>query len=173
VDRAGTERTLLTNWRSDGPLITALDTLFDGVTFGDERIEYRKVQPAPDHEDARIHGPGAALTIRRFGAKMPVSRRTTGAKAFRTPDTRQMVAADVAAGMVRLLHSGIEIDDERGRRPVGPGDVAVLCRTRKQVDLVRAELSRRGRVRCLILSGCSNGSRCSLSSLLVVMGPTR
>jgi exodeoxyribonuclease V beta subunit len=144
VDRAGTERTLLTNWRSDGPLVTALDTVFDGVTFGDERIEYRRVRPAPDHEDARIYGPGAPLTIRRFGAAMPISRRMTGSKAFRTPNTREMVAADVAAGTVRLLHAGIEIDDEDGRRPIGPGDVAVLCRTRKQIDMVRTELARRG-----------------------------
>ncbi len=144
VDRAETERTLLTNWRSDGPLITALDTVFDGVTFGDERIAYRKVRPAPDHEDARIYGPGAPLTIRRFAAAMPIERRTRGAKAFRTPNARKVVAADVAAGTVRLLNSGIEIDGDDGRRPVGPGDVAVLCRTRKQVDLVRAELSRRG-----------------------------
>ncbi|MEA2023164.1 MAG: UvrD-helicase domain-containing protein [Actinomycetota bacterium] len=144
VDRAETERTLLTNWRSDGPLIKALDTVFDGVTFGDDRIEYRKVRPAPDHESARMHGPGPALTIRRFGASMPISRRMTGAKAFKTPDTREMVAADVAAGVVRLLHSAIEIDGEHGREHVGPGDVAVLCRTRKQVGLVRAELAKRG-----------------------------
>ncbi len=144
VHWADTERTLLTNWRSDGPLITALDTVFDGVTFGDERIEYRKVRPAPDHESARMHGPGPALTIRRFGASMPISRRMTGGKAFKTPDTREMVAADVAAGVVRLLHSGIEIDGDHGREHVDPGDVAVLCRTRKQVGLVRAELARRG-----------------------------
>ncbi len=144
VDRAETEHTLLTNWRSDGPLITALDTVFDGVTFGDERIEYRKVRPAPDHERARMHGPGPALTIRRFGASMPINRRMTGSRAFKTPDTREMVAADVAAGVVRLLHSKIEIDSEKGRRLVDPGDVAVLCRTRKQIDMVRKELAKRG-----------------------------
>ncbi|MEA3511568.1 MAG: UvrD-helicase domain-containing protein, partial [Actinomycetota bacterium] len=144
VDRAETERTLLTNWRSDGPLITALDTVFDGVTFGDDRIEYRKVRPASDHEEARMHGPGAALTIRRFAATMPVSRRMTGGGAFRTPDARKMVAADVAAGVVRLLHSTIEIASDEGRRSVVPGDVAVLCRTRRQIGMVRDELAKRG-----------------------------
>ena len=145
IDRAETEHTLLTNWRSDGPLITALDAVFDGVTFGDDRIAYRKVQPAPDHEDARIHGPGAPLTIRRFAPTMPIPRwGGRSNKPFNRAPAAQVVAADVAAGTVRLLHSGIEIDGEKGRRPVGPGDVAVLCRTRKQIDLVRAELSRRG-----------------------------
>ena len=40
VDGADEVRTLGTNWRSDGPLLTALDTLFTGATFGDDRIAY-------------------------------------------------------------------------------------------------------------------------------------
>src|SRR5665811_565105 len=87
VGRAETRRTLLTNWRSDGPLITALDSLLDGVTFGDERIEYRDVRPAPGNVGVRAHGPGAPLVIRRFDADMPIGRRKTGSKAFKTPDT--------------------------------------------------------------------------------------
>ncbi len=144
VDRAATQRTLLTNWRSDGPLVTALDTLLSDVTFGDERIAYREVRPAPGHAGAGIHGPGAPLVIRRFDADIGVERRKTGTRAFKTPNTRSAVAADVAAEIVRLLGSGIEIDGDDGRRAVGPGDIAVLCRTRKQIDMVRAELGARG-----------------------------
>ncbi len=144
VDRAGTQRTLLTNWRSDGPLITALDALLSGVTFGDERIAYREVRPAPGHAGAGIHGPGAALVIRRFDADIGIERRKTGARAFKTPNTRSAVAADVAAEIVRLLRSDVEIDGDDGRRAVGPGDIAVLCRTRRQIDMVRAELGARG-----------------------------
>ncbi len=144
VDRAGTQRTLLTNWRSDGPLITALDALLSGVTFGDERIAYREVRPAPGHAGTGIHGPGAALVIRRFDADIGIERRKTGARAFKTPNTRSAVAADVAAEIVRLLRSDVEIDGDDGRRAVGPGDIAVLCRTRRQIDMVRAELGARG-----------------------------
>ncbi len=146
VERAETRRTLLTNWRSDGPLITALDALFTGTTFGDTRIEYQKVEPAPAHEGSRIHGPGAPLTIRRFGASLPIQRWGGNPdKPFNRVPSVSVVAADVGAEIVRILSAGIEIEDEEtGRRPVGPGDIAVLCNTHKQIGLVRQELMLRG-----------------------------
>ncbi len=54
-----------------------------------------------------------------------------------------MVAADVAAEIVRLLTSGVTITGTDGPRPLRPDDIAVLCRTRRQVDMVRGELTRR------------------------------
>jgi exodeoxyribonuclease V beta subunit len=146
VERAETLRTLLTNWRSDGPLVTALDALFTGTTFGDDRIVYQKVQPAPEHEGTRIHGPGAPLTIRRFDAALPIPRwGGRPDKPFNRKPSVSVVADDVAAEIVCILTAGIEIDDEEdGRRPVGPGDIAVLCNTHVQIRLVRKELMLRG-----------------------------
>jgi len=145
ADGADDVRTLDVNWRSDGPLLQALDAMFGGVTFGDPRIQYRKVQPAPGHEGARIHGLGAPLLIRQFSEDIDIPRRKDGY--FRIGDARDAVAADVASQIVELLTSGVTIDDSDSlpsvARPVGPADIAVLCRTGRQVDSVRAELSKR------------------------------
>jgi exodeoxyribonuclease V beta subunit len=142
LDGADALRTLETNWRSDGPLIAGLDVLFAGATFGDDRIEYRPVRPAPDHKDARIHGAGAPLVIRRFGPDLELPTRRDGF--YLIDAARRAVAADVAAEIVRLLAGGVEIDTPEGREPLRPDQLAVLCRTRKQVDMVRAELDLRG-----------------------------
>jgi exodeoxyribonuclease V beta subunit len=134
-------RTLGTNWRSDGPLLSALDTLFAGATFGDPRIDYQPVDPAPAHAAARIDGPGAPLTIHRFGDHVEIGRKKSGK--FYIDDARQFVAADVAAEIVRSLTIGSMVEDGGTRRAVGPADIAVLCRTRAQVDLIRHELAAR------------------------------
>lgn len=134
-------RTLDVNWRSDGPLLTALDVLFEGAFFGDERIRYRKVAPPPERATSRIHGAGHPLSIRRFGENIEIKRAKDGF--FYIGECRRAVAADTAAEVVRMLAAGITIDREDGVAVLGPGDIAVLCRTRKQVDLVRDELGRR------------------------------
>jgi len=141
LDGADALRTLDTNWRSDGPLITALDALFGGATFGDDRIGYHSVRPAPDHAAARIHGAGPPLVIRRFGPDVDIPKRRDGF--YLVDPARRAVAADVAAEIVRLLDSGVTIDTDDGPQPLRPDHIAVLCRTRRQVDMVRAELTRR------------------------------
>ena len=139
---AASLRTLDTNWRSDGPLIATLDVLLEGATFGDRRIGYRSVRPADAHRAARIVGAGPPLEIRRFSSDFPLptyQRRPF----FLVNETRRAVAADVAAEVVRLLTGGVRLIEEGAERPVGPGDIAVLCRTRRQVETVREELDRR------------------------------
>ena len=144
VGNAGAHLTLDTNWRSDGSLLSALDLLLEGVTFGDERIAYRRVDPAPRHSSARIAGAGAALEIRGFSDRFELSRQRY--KSFYLVDEARMaVAEDVAGQVVRLLHSGSTVRREDGEdREIEPGDVAVLCRTGRQVDMVRDQLVRRG-----------------------------
>jgi len=141
LDGADSLRTLRTNWRSDGGLLVGLDALFDEASFGDDRIRYLPVQPALGHEHARITGIAAPLSIRRFGTGIPINKARKGV--FYINDARQMVAADVAAEIVRLLTSGVTISGPDGPRPLRPDDIAVLCRTRRQVDMVRGELTRR------------------------------
>ncbi len=140
VEGAAARRTLDINYRSDGPLVTALDTLFTGATFGDDRIAYHPVRAAPEHETARIHGV-PPLSIRRFHEDLPIPRSKAGTYYVRS--ARDMVAADTAAEVVRLLAGGVTVTEGDAGRPLGPADIAVLCRTRVQVDLVRQQLSRR------------------------------
>jgi exodeoxyribonuclease V beta subunit len=133
-------RTLRTNWRSDGPLITALDALFAGATFGDDLIGYHPVEPAPGHRNARIDGISASLAIRCLG---DIGLRTKKSGNYYVGEARQAVAADVAAEIVQMLTTGVAIDGEHGPEPLRPDHIAVLCRTRRQVDMVRAELTLR------------------------------
>ena len=146
ADNAPVHRTLEVNWRSDGPLITALDTLFAGASFGDDRITYHRVQPPEHHRVARIDGVRAPLEIRRFSDDFPLPRYRRGPPYFHIDPARRAVAADVADEIVRRLTTGVTLTDRDGAaaRPIGPGDLAVLCRTRQQVDMVRDQLGLRG-----------------------------
>lgn len=134
--------TLATNWRSDGPLVSALDSLFSGATFGDDRIEYREVDAR--HTGSRIDGAGAALRLRLVGADLDLPRYKHDPY-YRVDPLRGAVAADAADEVVRLLGQGITIhhrvDDQI--EPLGAGDIAILCRTAAQVGMVRRELARR------------------------------
>ncbi|HEX2153739.1 MAG TPA: UvrD-helicase domain-containing protein, partial [Acidimicrobiia bacterium] len=139
VRGASAHRTLDTNWRSDAPLVTALDLLFTGATFGHDEIQYRKVEPAAP--GARIGGVGAALRLRPLDSDLPITKRKDGF--FRVGECRTAVAADAAAEVVRLLNGDVTIEENGERRRLGPADIAVLCRKRSQVEDVRAELERR------------------------------
>ena len=136
------QHTLSTNWRSDGPLVTALDTLFDGVSFGDPRIPYRRVIPAPEHEDNRIRGIGAAVAVRMVGRSAPVEKIGNGN--LKVAAAREFIAEDAAAYAVQLIGGAAEIFETGSWKYVQPGDVAVLCRNRQEVMLVKQALMARG-----------------------------
>ncbi|MEX2132633.1 MAG: hypothetical protein WEB67_00720, partial [Acidimicrobiia bacterium] len=100
-DGAPSRFTLQTNWRSDGPLLTALDVVFDGVTFGDHRIPHRPVSATPDHDRPRIRNVDAPLLIRCVGRSAPV--RTIKGETLSVPSARAFIAADTASYIVELL----------------------------------------------------------------------
>ena len=138
---AASSFTLDTNWRSDGLLLKAFDVVFEGVSFGDERIPYRTVSCAPGREGSGIRQVGAPLVIRCVGRNSPV--RPVGDGSLSVPAARTFIAEDVAAYVVDLLSTPAELTDGDGWRPVRPGDIAVLCRTRAEVDQVRSALAAR------------------------------
>jgi exodeoxyribonuclease V beta subunit len=135
-DAAG-HATLAVNWRSDEPLLRALDTVFDGAALGDERILVRRVDAA--HRGRRLTG---------GPVDAPVRVRVVGRDGFRlnrsglmsVDDARGVVAADVAMDIGALLGSGARLTG----RGVGPGDVAVLVRTHRQSARVRDALADAG-----------------------------
>ncbi|CAN5827594.1 exodeoxyribonuclease V subunit beta [soil metagenome] len=139
VEGAADHRTLTVNYRSDAPLIDALDALFEGATFGHDLIAYHSVRAGPERQEAGLVPSGPALTVRRFADALPGP--TTVRKQYTLEAIRPLVAADAAAEVVRLLSAGLS---HRDGTSLSPGDLAVLCRTRLQVDLVRNELSARG-----------------------------
>src|SRR5690606_12222493 len=88
VRGASAHRTLAINWRSDGPLVAALDALFAGTTFGDEAIAYRPVTAA--YPEARLRGLSAPLRLRLVASDLDIACRQDGF--YLVGDCRQAVA---------------------------------------------------------------------------------
>ena len=63
-------RSMHANWRSDVAVLTALDTLLAGATFGDPSIRYRPVTAARPAQHGRLRD-GAARPCRRCRSGWP------------------------------------------------------------------------------------------------------
>lgn len=137
VAAADDQQTLRTNWRSDGPLLAALDALLDGATFGDERIRYLEVRPADAHVAARLSGAGAPLRLRC----VPRSHQLRSSRGdINAAAARQHIAADAAAQAAELLSRGATITRDGRDHPVTAGDLAVLVRTNAEAVQVHRAL---------------------------------
>ncbi|MET0999102.1 MAG: UvrD-helicase domain-containing protein [Marmoricola sp.] len=137
ADTAATRQTLAVNWRSDAPLVDALQAFLGGAALGDERITVHHVEA--HHEGSRLAGAPSADPFR-----VRVLRGedfAAGDKGTVPIDTvRAHIAQDVADDIARLLASGATFDGER----VGAGDVAILIYSLRHVALFQAALSARG-----------------------------
>ncbi|WP_300017523.1 UvrD-helicase domain-containing protein [Pseudonocardia sp.] len=134
TETAGRHATLARNWRSDAPLLRALDVLFAGAALGDERIRVHPVEPAhprPRLAGAPVDTPLRIRVVPRDG--LPQS----GRRLALAPPARALVARDCAADIAELLASPATLDGVRVR----PGDVAVLVRTNDQAAVVRQALA--------------------------------
>ena len=137
AETAATRRTLAVNWRSDKPLVDALQALLGGAALGDPRIGVHPVEA--HHPGSRLQGAPAPEPLRvrvLRGADF-----SAGDKGTVPIDTvRAHIAQDLADDVARLLASGATFEG----RPVGAGDVAVLIYSLKHVGLFQAALSARG-----------------------------
>src|SRR5690606_28905916 len=112
---AGTRMTLGTNWRSDGPLVDALQAVLRGTTLGEEGIVVHPIRAARDA--SRITGAPQDAPFRL----RVVSRETVGGSKKSLPlvgTVRQHIARDVAHDIKALLAAGATFDDESGRAHV-------------------------------------------------------
>ncbi|MGH3412921.1 MAG: UvrD-helicase domain-containing protein [Marmoricola sp.] len=148
-DEAGSIRTLTTNWRSDAPLVDALQVLTRDVALGDPRIVVHDV--TAHHGDSRLAGAPRADAVRL--------RRVDGESLGTNADgevgigrLRRHIAADLAADVAALLDSGATYEG----RPVQAADVAILMSSVRptQVQPFRDELSGLG-IPSVITSGSS------------------
>jgi len=130
-------QTLNTNWRSDAPVVEALQTLTRGAHLGHERIEVHEVAAAPGHARSRLSvGGGVRLRqVRRDGFSLTKSGTINIGK------VRDRIAADLAGDIARQLNDGVRFDG----RPLDPGDIAVLMHSVKDdAPRIQAQLARRG-----------------------------
>jgi len=136
-------RSLETNWRSDGALLRALNALFAGTTFGDDRIAYVEVEAAPDNQAKRLTDAGgtaiAPLDI-RLAVGGDLDRNKTRPNAIAAPAADRAVYGDLGAHLVELL-AGARLPAEGGdTRPVRPSDIAVLVKSHREAEAVQREL---------------------------------
>ncbi|MGH3498119.1 MAG: UvrD-helicase domain-containing protein [Nocardioidaceae bacterium] len=127
--------TLVRNWRSDQALLLALEQIFAGAALGHDGIVVRPVEA--EHTSRRLSGApvDAALRLR-------VVRRdhVGGSPKPKVDRVRDLVTADVAADIARLLGGAPLLTFDDGPRPLGPGDIAVLVHTNKQATAAHAAL---------------------------------
>ncbi|CAN5798634.1 exodeoxyribonuclease V subunit beta [soil metagenome] len=139
--QAATHQTLAKNWRSDEALLGGLSAVFGGAALGHPDIAVRPVAAA--WPGRRLTGaPGEAPLRLRVA-----TRASLGARGRTTPTVgrvRDLVAADLAADVVRLLDSRATITLDGGERVVAPGDIAALVHTNKHALVVRDALAASG-----------------------------
>lgn len=166
VAHADRRSELTTNWRSDAGLLAALERVQGGAALGHPEITVYPV--AATRPWSRLSGPAELVTPMRVRCLPRTGAGPLNKSGFPSVGRqRAKVADDLAADIVRLLESGVRLTvrgskanadtaeqaresvpdtdiDGVVRRPVGPGDIAVLVRTRSQIDVVRAALDRVG-----------------------------
>jgi exodeoxyribonuclease V beta subunit len=139
--------TLGTNWRAEGCLVEAVNTLFEQTQdpFLLPGISYRQIQPTPNPQFALLTDPPRTAMAPML-LRLVSSIRDNGKpmnKGQATAAVCEAVASDIAA----LQASGAKL----GQRRVQFGDMAALVRTHAQAEELQ-DLLRRSGVRAIVQS---------------------
>ncbi|MCH9640481.1 MAG: UvrD-helicase domain-containing protein, partial [Actinomycetia bacterium] len=121
---AGQQKTLVTNYRSDGPLVDSLQALMRDAQLGDPRIVVRKIQAK--HPEHRLNG---APHNEPFRLRV-VNRDQFGTRPNRVipiDKLRSHIPRDMAADIGALLASEATFCED----PLQPGDVAVIVESHR------------------------------------------
>ncbi|MGQ4598513.1 UvrD-helicase domain-containing protein [Nocardia sp. R6R-6] len=184
VAHADTRKELTTNWRSDAGLLAALDHLQGGAALGHQEIGVHQVTATWPW--SRLSGPDELIAPMRVRCLPRTGAGPLNKSGFPSVGRmRSAVADDLAADIVGLLDSGvllevkaepvvaesdsnIPVPGDAVRRPIGPGDIAVLVRTRSQIEVVRTALDRVG-VASVLAGGTSVFATSSATDWLWVL----
>ncbi|MHB1536045.1 MAG: UvrD-helicase domain-containing protein, partial [Acidimicrobiales bacterium] len=139
---AGVRATLTTNWRSDQPLLDALDAVLAGATLGHPEITYHRVTAVENHLASGLAGAPMPAPLRlRLLHRGDGLVETTAQGWAQADSARAAVAADVADDIVDLLSSGATLTRRAGGlAAVSPGDVAVLVRANSEAAIINRAL---------------------------------
>jgi exodeoxyribonuclease V beta subunit len=144
-----TRRSLLTNWRSDDAVLTSLDVLLDGATFGSPDIPFVPVGEAEVNRGRYLLGgeghPRPALSI-RLAIGEGIERYKNKDHLVRIAAANRAIYADLVTEVAHLLQEGrLPDESERdGHRPVRPPDIAVLVGKHLEAADIQAALADRG-----------------------------
>jgi exodeoxyribonuclease V beta subunit len=142
---AGAQATLGVNWRSDQGLLDAYEALMGGARLGHPDIVHRPVRAAGAHRDPGMRGAPVDTPLRvRVLHRSDGAVKLTPSGYASAPDARRLVAADLAADVVRLLSSGARVAARGGDEPIRPAHVAVLVRVNRHAAEVRDALEAAG-----------------------------
>ncbi len=146
---ATSRRSLLTNWRSDDSVLTSLNTLFDGATFGSPDIPFVAVAEAEVNRGHYLRGEDGealpALSLRL--AIGDIRRHKNNDQLVITSAATKVIYADLANEVARLLDEGTLPEVNGGdtdSRAVRPPDIAVLVGMHAEAADVQAVLAERG-----------------------------
>jgi exodeoxyribonuclease V beta subunit len=129
--------TLDVNYRSDPPLIEALNALYASVArpFALDEIAYQPVR-APRHAETRLLGEAA---------RSPIDVALVASEQAGGDSLRRSIARKVANDIAALLASATTVRGEHGQAArLAASHIAVLCRTNNEAALVQLALSERG-----------------------------
>jgi exodeoxyribonuclease V beta subunit len=141
-------RSLLTNWRSDDRVLTSLDALLEGVTFGSADIPFVPVREAEVNR-GRYLSCGDSQPLPALSLRMAVGggilRHKSKEHLVITGSATRAIYADLVAEVTRLLDEGRLPDaGGDGHRPVGPPDIAVLVGMHAEAAEIQAALAEQG-----------------------------
>ncbi len=148
---AATRRTLATNWRSDAPLVDALQKLSRGAELGDPRITVLDVRRTTRTADSSglLHPPRCACVSSGRRTSPPVA----------TAPSASMRCASTSPSTSRPTSRGFSAPGRPSRASRSrAGDIALLLSSVKRVDAIRAALATHG-----IPSVVAGGSNVMLS----------
>lgn len=130
---------LATNFRSDGPLVQAVNDLFQyfDASLGHPRLDYEAA--SAHHERPRLEigaEPFSKLRLLPRPEELPA----------KLPNVSDNAAACVAWDLLGLLQSGARLQERSDAepRPISPGDCAVLVSSNRRAKAVKAALSALG-----------------------------
>ncbi|MGA1868919.1 MAG: exodeoxyribonuclease V subunit beta [bacterium] len=138
-----TQYTLGTNWRSEPALIEAINTLFTHTPnpFLFEEISFHPVRPAHTGKQNEFVIDGSPD---KNPFKVWFMRREGDESAIKKTYAQKKIAWAVAGEIGRLLQAGKERRIMIKRRPVEPGDIAILVRSNTQARTMQEVLGRYG-----------------------------
>ncbi|HLS02951.1 MAG TPA: UvrD-helicase domain-containing protein, partial [Beutenbergiaceae bacterium] len=143
ITHADSAHTLGFNYRSDQALVRGINEVFDGVALGHQDITARPVKSGKPHDTVRLSTPGPRMRVRVVDRDDFTPSESGN---VRVGPLRQAIARDVATDVAFLLTEDNRVwDGPTGQwRGVNAGDVAVLCHTNREVELVRHALDEAG-----------------------------